>query len=206
MPVTSHELYPAVAFGADGVEHIRGTSRRGYSEDHRAVALIPGRHRLADRVADDADAAIGIQADSACRRCATIRDRRSADPIALSAVGHGKRWREQTRNPASAAVLEEADRLVKPQEKTVFDVVKGGAASSPARRADQSVRAQSADGARRITRTAGCRRSKCCGPQRSVSADAMGAGAEIGAIEAGKLADIAIVTQPAREHRESAQG
>jgi hypothetical protein len=30
-PVTSHELYPAVASGADGVEHIRGTSRRGYS-------------------------------------------------------------------------------------------------------------------------------------------------------------------------------
>ena len=31
IPVTSHELYPAVAFGADGVEHVRGTSRRGYS-------------------------------------------------------------------------------------------------------------------------------------------------------------------------------
>ena len=31
MTVTSHELYPAVAFGADGVEHIGGTSRRGYS-------------------------------------------------------------------------------------------------------------------------------------------------------------------------------
>ncbi|HSL69008.1 MAG TPA: amidohydrolase family protein [Longimicrobiales bacterium] len=31
LPVSSHELYPAVAFGADGVEHIRGTSRRGYS-------------------------------------------------------------------------------------------------------------------------------------------------------------------------------
>ncbi len=31
VPVTSHELYPAVAFGADGVEHVRGTSRRGYS-------------------------------------------------------------------------------------------------------------------------------------------------------------------------------
>ncbi|HEY1910508.1 MAG TPA: amidohydrolase family protein [Vicinamibacterales bacterium] len=29
--VTSHELYPAVAFGIDGVEHLRGTSRRGYS-------------------------------------------------------------------------------------------------------------------------------------------------------------------------------
>ncbi len=31
MPVTSHELYPAVAVGVDGVEHVRGTSRRGYS-------------------------------------------------------------------------------------------------------------------------------------------------------------------------------
>lgn len=31
IPVSSHELYPAVAFGADHVEHIRGTSRRGFS-------------------------------------------------------------------------------------------------------------------------------------------------------------------------------
>jgi Tol biopolymer transport system component/cytosine/adenosine deaminase-related metal-dependent hydrolase len=31
LPVTSHEIYPAVKYGADGVEHLRGTSRRGYS-------------------------------------------------------------------------------------------------------------------------------------------------------------------------------
>ena len=31
LPVTSHELYPGAAFGVDGVEHLRGTSRRGYS-------------------------------------------------------------------------------------------------------------------------------------------------------------------------------
>lgn len=31
LPVTSHEIYPAVAFGADGTEHTSGTSRRGYS-------------------------------------------------------------------------------------------------------------------------------------------------------------------------------
>ena len=30
-PVTSHEIYPALAVGIDGVEHLRGTSRRGYS-------------------------------------------------------------------------------------------------------------------------------------------------------------------------------
>jgi len=31
IPVTSHEFYPAMTYGTDGVEHIRGTSRRGYS-------------------------------------------------------------------------------------------------------------------------------------------------------------------------------
>lgn len=31
IPVSSHEIYPAVASGADHVEHISGTSRRGYS-------------------------------------------------------------------------------------------------------------------------------------------------------------------------------
>jgi imidazolonepropionase-like amidohydrolase len=30
-PVTSHELFPAVAYGVDGIEHLNGTSRRGYS-------------------------------------------------------------------------------------------------------------------------------------------------------------------------------
>ena len=29
--VTSHEIYPAIAYGIDGVEHIAGTSRRGFS-------------------------------------------------------------------------------------------------------------------------------------------------------------------------------
>jgi imidazolonepropionase-like amidohydrolase len=31
LPVTSHEIHPAVAIGADGTEHTSGTSRRGYS-------------------------------------------------------------------------------------------------------------------------------------------------------------------------------
>jgi Tol biopolymer transport system component/imidazolonepropionase-like amidohydrolase len=31
IPITSHELYPAVGYNVDGLEHIAGTSRRGYS-------------------------------------------------------------------------------------------------------------------------------------------------------------------------------
>ena len=31
LPVTAHDFFPAAAFGGDGVEHMRGTSRRGFS-------------------------------------------------------------------------------------------------------------------------------------------------------------------------------
>jgi imidazolonepropionase-like amidohydrolase len=37
-PVTSHELYPAVAYGIDGIEHLTGTSRRGYSPKQSSTA------------------------------------------------------------------------------------------------------------------------------------------------------------------------
>src|SRR5207247_6478588 len=36
------------------------------------------------------------------------------------------RWREQARTPAPAAAIDEAARLVTPQERTVFQIVKGG--------------------------------------------------------------------------------
>src|SRR5262252_1717465 len=39
-PVTSHELYPAVAFGIDGIEHLVGTSRRGYSPKQSARGRV----------------------------------------------------------------------------------------------------------------------------------------------------------------------
>ncbi|MDH3271137.1 MAG: amidohydrolase family protein [Gemmatimonadota bacterium] len=54
MSVTSHELYPGVAYGADGVEHVRGTSRRGYStkvtelnRSYQDVVELLARSRMA---------------------------------------------------------------------------------------------------------------------------------------------------------------
>src|SRR5205807_389964 len=37
-PVTSNELFPAVAFGVDGIEHLVGASRRGYTPKQSAAA------------------------------------------------------------------------------------------------------------------------------------------------------------------------
>jgi Tol biopolymer transport system component/imidazolonepropionase-like amidohydrolase len=42
LPVSSHELYPALALGADRVEHLRGTSRLGYSSKQTALLRTYG--------------------------------------------------------------------------------------------------------------------------------------------------------------------
>ena len=115
MPVTSHELYPAVAYGADGVEHIRGTSRRGYSPK------ISGLSRSYRDVIDLLTASkmtltptIGIQGGF---RLQTLRDPSWIDDQRIARLyppAIAERWRNETRTPASSAVLEEAERLVAP--------------------------------------------------------------------------------------------
>ncbi|MDA1076227.1 MAG: amidohydrolase family protein, partial [Proteobacteria bacterium] len=42
IPVSSHEIYPAVAYGVDHVEHIGGTSRRGYQPKVSALGYTYG--------------------------------------------------------------------------------------------------------------------------------------------------------------------
>ena len=109
MPVTSHELYPAVAYGADGVEHIRGTSRRGYSpkisglsRSYRDVIdlLIASKMTLTPT--------IGIQGGF---RLQTLRDPSWIDDPRIQTLyppSVWQRWRDQTPPPASAAMIEEA--------------------------------------------------------------------------------------------------
>src|SRR4029450_6710459 len=119
MPVTSHELYPAVAFGADGVEHIRGTSRRGYSPK------ISGLSRSYRDVIDLLTASkmtltptIGIQGGF---RLQTMRDPSWIDDARIQKLypaSVAQRWRDQTRTPAAAGQIDEGERLVRPHEST----------------------------------------------------------------------------------------
>ena len=57
IPVSSHELYPAVAHGMDHVEHIGGTSRRGYQPKVSRLG-----HSYQDVVALLAESGMGITA------------------------------------------------------------------------------------------------------------------------------------------------
>src|SRR5262249_39065210 len=121
------ELYPAVAYGADGVEHIRGTSRRGYSPK---ISLLARSYQdvidLLTASKMTLTPTIGIQGGF---RLQTLRDASWLDEPRVQALyppSVVERGRAEPRTPASAAVLEEAQRLVTPQERTVYRVVKGG--------------------------------------------------------------------------------
>jgi len=194
MPVTSHELYPAVAYGADGVEHIRGTSRRGYSpkisglsRSYRDVIdlLIASRMTLTPT--------IGIQGGF---RLQTLRDPSWIDDPRIQKLyppAVWERYRELQRTPAPADVIEEAARLVTPQERTVYQIVKGGGrvvagTDSPINPYGLALLMELENYA-----SGGLTPVEVLRTATTVSAEALGAGADLGSIEPGKLADLTIV-------------
>jgi Tol biopolymer transport system component/imidazolonepropionase-like amidohydrolase len=194
MPVTSHELYPAVAYGADGVEHIRGTSRRGYSPK------ITGLSRSYRDVIDLLTASkmtltptIGIQGGF---RLQTLRDASWIDDQRIQRLyppAVWQRWRDQTRTPPSAATLDEAARLVTPQEHTVFQIIKGGGRITAGTDAPINPYGLSLLMELENYASGGLTPVEVLRTATMVSAEAMGAGLDIGSIEAGKLADLVVI-------------
>jgi len=194
MPVTSHELYPAVAFGADGVEHIRGTSRRGYSpkisqlsRSYQDVIQLLTASKMT------ITPTVGIQGGF---RLQTLRDASwTNDPRIqkLYPASVWQRWKEQARAPLPAGVIEEAQRAVAPQERTVFQVVRGGGrvvagTDAPINPYGLSLLMEMENYA-----SSGLTPIEVLRTATTVPAEAMGALADIGTIEPGKLADIAFV-------------
>ncbi len=194
MPVTSHELYPAVAYGADGVEHIRGTSRRGYSPKISALS------RSYDDVIQLLTASkmtltptIGIQGGF---RLQTLKDPSWIDEARIGRLyppAIPQRWREQTRTPASADALDEAVRLVAPQERTVFRVVRGGGRVTAGTDAPINPYGLSLLMELENYASGGLTPAEVLRTATSESAEALGAGADLGSIEPGKLADIVMI-------------
>src|SRR5262245_32784341 len=121
-PVTSHELYPAVAFGIDGVEHLRGTSRRGYSP--KLSATNRAYHDVIDLIAKTGitlTPTIGIQGAFAARetgdRSLLFDPRLGLFPRSTVAT---------LADLAAKSPLPELDRAIQPYEATLKAIAAAG--------------------------------------------------------------------------------
>jgi len=192
MPVTSHELYPAVAYGADGVEHIRGTSRRGYSP--KVTALMRSYQDVIDLLTASKmtlTPTIGIQGGF---RLQTLRDPSWIDDPRIQKLypsSVGQRARSEGR--ASPAAIEDAERLVAAQERTVFRVVRCGGRVTAGTDAPINPYGLSLLMELENYAAAGLTPVEELRTATIVSAEAMGVGADIGSIAPGMLADLAFI-------------
>ncbi len=193
LPVTSHEIYPAIASGADGVEHIRGTSRRGYNPKVTALnrsyqdvieLLTASKMTITPTIGIS-----GVFPVALVRDPSRIDDPRFRTLFPASVVSDMERLSKSIARPdldALAAVL-------RPFGDTVRRVVKGGGVviagtDSPifpyalAYHTELEIFTQSGLTPFEVLQTATTR-----------AAEALGESANLGSIEAGKLADLVIV-------------
>jgi Tol biopolymer transport system component/imidazolonepropionase-like amidohydrolase len=194
LPVTSHEMYPAVAYGADGVEHIRGTSRRGYSpkvsqlnRTYRDVVDILAASKMT------ITPTVGIQGGFQLQ---TLRDPSWIDDPRIQKLYPESAWRAGralTRQPAAPEDVERRAALIRPLERTVFNVVRAGGRVTAGTDAPINPYGLSLLAELDHYVSGGLTPVEALRTATSVSAEAMGAGADIGAIERGRLADLVIL-------------
>ena len=194
MHVTSHEIYPAAAYGADGVEHIRGTSRRGFSpkmselrRSYRDVIDLLTASKMT------ITPTIGIQGGYQLLSLGDgswIDDQRLQKLFPASALDQVRALRKR---PADAQDLAQREAIVSPQERMVAAVVKGGGrviagTDSPINPYGLTLLLELEHYVR-----GGLSPADAIRTATAVPAEAMGYGAQLGTIEPGKLADLVVV-------------
>lgn len=199
IPVSSHELYPAVAYGMDHVEHIGGTSRRGYQPKVSALGysyddvvkllsesgmgltatvVLPGYAVIAAEERDFFDT-LQFQAffGSSVREAAIVMGRRSGSSAASTAAANGRLLRD----------LVAADALLVTGTDAPFVPYGAGLHAEF-----------------RLFQRAGLTPFEILQAATMKSAQAAGVADDLGSLEVGKLADIVLVEgDPLKEIRDA---
>jgi Tol biopolymer transport system component/imidazolonepropionase-like amidohydrolase len=188
-PVTSHELYPAVAFGIDGIEHLRGTSRRGYS-----TKVSPGNRAYADVIDLIAKSGvtltptIGIQGAFDARiigdRSVLFDSRLSLYPT--SVVSHLTDFATMRRNPALDVPLKPYEAMLKGIAAAGGKIVAG--TDSPIVPYGLGLHVELESYVH-----AGLTPFDALQTATIAAAQALGVDAELGTIEPGKIADLTFI-------------
>jgi Tol biopolymer transport system component/imidazolonepropionase-like amidohydrolase len=193
LPVASHEIYPAAAYGADGVEHIRGTSRRGYSP--KMSELRRSYRDVIDLLAASKmtlTPTIGIQGGF---QVMAVRDGSWLDDARVRRFVPGALDQVRAivaRRPGASEVAA-GEALVRPQERMVAEVVRAGGrviagTDAPINPYGLTLLLELEHFVR-----GGLTPAQAIRTATSVPAAAVGMQDELGAIEPGKLADLVIV-------------
>jgi imidazolonepropionase-like amidohydrolase len=127
LPVTSHEYYPAMTYGADGVEHIRGTSRRGYSP--KQSQLNRSYQDFVQLIAASGMTVTPTTGIQGGFQWLTIRDTSwFSDPrLALYPPQVVRNAQSAGRQPRTQADLDQRSAMLMPIEQTVARLVRAGA-------------------------------------------------------------------------------
>ncbi len=192
-PVTSHEIYPAVASGADGVEHIRGTSRRGYSP--KVTALNYSYRDVIDLLTASKmtiTPTLGIQG---WFPLALARDPSRLDDPRFQTLFPSWIVEDMDRLAKNGRADERAAReaLLKPYGDTVVKVVRGGGRVIAGTDSPIFPYALALHTELELFVQSGLTPFEALQTATVNAADALGEAANLGSIEAGKLADLVVV-------------
>jgi Tol biopolymer transport system component/imidazolonepropionase-like amidohydrolase len=202
IPVTSHELYPAAAFGADGVEHLTSTDRRGYptktsglnrSYDDVVQLLARGGQALTPTLGLAGGFDLALARDPSLLEEPRFK---TLFPAWVQGSSHG-RMAAASRNPRAR------EAALAPLHRTLAAVVRAGGrvtagSDSPAVPYGLSLLTELEGFV-----DAGLTPAEALRAATLHAAEALGAAADLGSVEPGKLADLVVVEgDPLRDVRD----
>jgi len=188
LPVSSHEIYPAAGIGVDGVEHIGATSRRGYSP--KLTALNKSYQDV-----------LALTAKSGMYMTPTISLHGGLNALISSDSSFFDHWQfqafyssKQKQELKSAAERTRgSNKTYHHIEKTIVQLMRSGARLTPGTDSPIIPSGLSYHAELQSWVAAGLSPFETLRAATQWAAQEVGAGEDLGTIQAGKLADMVIV-------------